>query len=129
MANRMLTNNVDDRHLRSTGIVKIRDAVGQTWTKMQQRACWLAKHAGVSVRGSRHYPFEQAEHRTHLRHAVERGNNMHFGRAGVRETGVHSSSHERTNQAFCASHRIECLLLAAAFQVNGCSVKTRLHGD
>jgi len=29
---------------------------------------------------------------------------MHFGGAGVRETGVHSPRNQRANQTFCAVH-------------------------
>src|SRR5271156_5926558 len=86
---------------------------------MQQRACRFFSHTRVAVRGSRHHTFEKAEHTTHLRHAIERGNEMHFRRAWVRETGVHPSSNQGANETFCAVHIIRSALRAGPLRKSG----------
>src|SRR5271170_3449007 len=119
MVGRMLANKVDDGYLCSARIVQIRDAVSQARAEMEQRAGWLFGHARIAIRGSRYHSFEKAKHTTHLRHAVERGNEMHFRRAWVRETGVHFSSNQRANETFCAVHIIGSALLAGPFRKSG----------
>ena len=64
---------------------------------MQQRACRLFGHARIAVRGSRDHTFEEAEHATHLRYLVERGDDVHFRGAGIRETGVNAPSDQRAD--------------------------------
>jgi hypothetical protein len=84
--------------------VQIRAAVREAWTQMQQRARGLSGHARVAVRGSRHHALEKAEHTTHLRRAIERSNDMHFGSTWVGEAGVNSASDQRANKTFSAVH-------------------------
>ena len=49
---------------------------------MEQRRGGLFGHSRVTIRGSRHHTFEKTEYTTYLRHAIEGGNQMHFGGAG-----------------------------------------------
>ena len=55
-------------------------------------------------RAGRH-AFEEGEHATHLRHRVERGDEVHLGRAGVREHHVDAGRDEAANQRLAADHR------------------------
>ena len=63
-------------------------------------------HARIAVGGTGHHAFEQAEHATHLRFAVKRGNEMHFGRAGVGEADRHIIGQKHVTQDIGAIHEI-----------------------
>src|SRR5271156_1515002 len=86
---------------------------------MHQRTCRFFSHARVSIRSSRHHTLEKAKHTTHLGHAAEGSNEMHFRGAWVRETGFHFSGNQRANETFCAVHIIGSALLAGPFRKSG----------
>ena len=97
MLGRVLANDADDRNLRTTCVMQVRRAICETGTEMKQRACRLLRHACIAICSSRHHTFKKAKHTAHLRPLVQRGDDMHFGGAGIRETGVNASSDQRAD--------------------------------
>ena len=93
----MLADDVYDGNLRPARVVQIRDAVSQARSEMQQCARRFFPHARVAVCRSGDDAFEQSEHATHFGCAVERRDDVHFGRAWIRETGVDPSSNQRAD--------------------------------
>ena len=51
--------------------------------EMEQRCSRLLGHARIAVGSPRRHALEQAEHAAHAVDAIERGDEMHFRRAGV----------------------------------------------
>ncbi len=100
----VLADEVDDRHLGSTGVVEIGEAIGETGAKMQKSACRFFRHPCIAVRSSGHDTFEEAEHATYFQRSVKRCDEMNFRGAGVGEARLNSSCHQRANQTFCAIH-------------------------
>ena len=84
----MITDDVDNRAVCTSGVMQVRQPVRHSWPEMQQSGRRLAGDARVPVRSASHHPFEQTQHRTHLWSAVQRGDEMHFRCAGVGETDV-----------------------------------------
>ena len=60
--------------------------------------------ASVSVCGASHDPFEQTQHAAHAILLVERCDEVHLGRAGIRETHFDSASNECLQQTFRTVH-------------------------
>jgi hypothetical protein len=73
---------------------------------MQESAGWFFGHARIAVRGSGNDTFEETEHASHFRSAVERTNDVDFRSARVCEAGFNSTGHQGTNQTFCAIHLV-----------------------
>src|SRR5580698_8603027 len=97
MTSRMLANHVDDRHLRPTGVVQVRQTVGETGTEMKESASWLFCHARIAVRGTRHHAFEKTKHAAHFRDSVQCCHDVDFRSAGVREASINPSGNQRAN--------------------------------
>ena len=83
-------------------------------------AAGLSGHAPVAVGRAGHDALEQAQHRAHLRHAVERGDEVHLGRAGVREADVDAAGDQRADQGLRAVHHVPLPLSRAARRGSGC---------
>ncbi len=88
MRARVIADNVQDRRAGTAGVVKVGDAVRVARPEVQQRHRGLAGHPAVTVRGAGADALEQPQDRTHARHAIERDDERHFRRAGIRETDV-----------------------------------------
>jgi hypothetical protein len=71
---------------------------------MKQRARWFARHPRVTVGRARNYALEKTKHASHFRSAIERGNDVHFGSAWIRKTGVDPPGHQGAYQAFRSVH-------------------------
>jgi hypothetical protein len=72
---------------------------------MQKRRGQLAGHARIAVGGAGHHSLEQAENAAHPLDAVERGDEMHLGGAGIGEAGVDPAAHQRPHDRLGAVHR------------------------
>src|SRR6266404_5068913 len=105
MGDRMLTNNVDDRHFCSTCVMQVGETVGEPGPQMKERARRLPGHASEAVRRCRYYPFEETKYTAHFRQSIECCDDVHLRCTRVCETGFNSSVDQRANQAFCAVHR------------------------
>jgi hypothetical protein len=79
----MLAHEVDERDFRAPCVVQISETVAEARSQMKQRARWFAGHPRVTVGRARSDTFEKPKHATHFRNAVERGNDVYFGGAGV----------------------------------------------
>ena len=75
---RVIADDVDDRRRRAPRVVQVGEAVGESRAEVQQRDRRLAGHAPVTVRGAGHHALEQAQHRAHAAHRVQRGDEVHF---------------------------------------------------
>jgi hypothetical protein len=84
----VIANDVHHRRVRAHRVVQVRQTVGETGSKVQQRDRGPVEHARVPVGRARHHAFEQAKHATHVTDAVERGDKVHFRRAGVGKADV-----------------------------------------
>jgi hypothetical protein len=102
---RVLADDVDDRRVGLLRVVQVGRRVGEAGTEMEQGAGRLVEHAGVAVGRSRHDAFEQAEDAAHAVDLVQRGDEMHFRRAGIGETDVDLVLDQRPDQTFRTVHR------------------------
>jgi hypothetical protein len=93
----MLADKVDDRNLRSPGVVQISEAIAETGAEMQERACRLFSHARIAVSSSGDYAFEEPKHTANCRFAVQRGNDVNFRSAGVGKASVDGSGGQGAN--------------------------------
>jgi hypothetical protein len=74
----MLTDEVDHRHLRSLGIVEIRQPICESRTQVKQSACRLLRHTRVSVSRSCNHTLEEAENAAHLGDSIKRRDNVYL---------------------------------------------------
>ena len=74
--------------------------------EVQQRRGRPVGHARVAVGRAGGDALEQREHAAHLGHVVERGDEVHLRRAGVREADVDAARDERADQRLGAVHRV-----------------------
>ena len=100
----MVANDVDDRACCPARVVEIRQAVGQARTQMQQGARRPARHSAISVGRAGSDVLLQNQHRPHAGDIVERGDEVHFRRAGIGETDINAIGDERTQQTFSTVH-------------------------
>ena len=97
MMSGVLTDEINDWHVRPARVVQIGESVPETGTEMKQSACRFLSHAGVAVRGSGHNSFEQAQHASHFSDSIKSSNDMDFRRARVCKAGVYPSGQQRAN--------------------------------
>ncbi len=91
----VVADDVDQRRAGTPRVVQIREPVAEPGPEVQERGGRAVGHAPEPVGSTGGHAFEQREHRAHLRHVVERGHEMHLGRAGVGEAGVDAIGDER----------------------------------
>jgi len=84
--------------------MKIGKTVRQAGPKVQKRGHGAIHYAIISVGGAGHDSFKQTQHASHAVDAIQRRNEMHFGRAGIRETDVYTAGDKRSRQALCTIH-------------------------
>ena len=101
----VITDNVDHRRVGAAGIVQIGKGVAQPRPQMEQRRRRFLRHARIAIRRAGADPFKKTENCPHGRHLIDRGDKVHFGRAGVGKTGVYAAVDERLNQAVRAIHK------------------------
>ena len=101
---RLVTDDIDHRRMRAARVVHVGDAVGEARPAMEQRRGGLAGHARVAVGAAGHHDFGHAEDAAHALDLVERGDEMHFRRAGIGETGINAAGEQRAHKAFGAIH-------------------------
>ncbi len=104
MIARLIADHIDDRRTRAAGVVQISQAICQAGRAMQQCARRLFGHPAVAVGGARRHAFEQTQDAVHSRHAVERGDEMHLARPGIRETRCDVRREQSADQSFSAVH-------------------------
>ena len=85
---RVITDDVDHRHLALARVMQIGQAIAQSAAQVQQRGRRLVGHARIAVGRTGGHTLEQGQHRTHARLAVEGGNEVHLAGAGVGETDL-----------------------------------------
>ena len=100
----VVADDVHDRRVRAPGVVQVGEAVAEAGAEVQQRRRRAVRHARVAVGRAGDDALEQAEHRPHPRLAVERGDEVHLGRAGVGEAHVDVVVDERAQQGLGAVH-------------------------
>src|SRR5215469_17793682 len=71
---------------------------------MQERARRLLGNPAIAVRHSRHGALEEAKHRAHAVHFVERCNEVHLRCAGICEADFDAASDQRANETLRAVH-------------------------
>ncbi len=103
---RVVADDVDERRARPAGVVQVGEPVAEAGPEVQQRRRRLAGHAPVPVGGAGDDAFEQAEHAAHLGDRVERGDEVHLGRARVREAHVDAAVDERADQRLRSVHGV-----------------------
>ena len=98
MVGRVIPDDVHDRGRRAPGVVQIGEAIGQPRTQMQQGRGGLAGDAAIAVRRAGGDAFEQTQHRAHGRGGIERGDKMHFRRAGIGEADFDAAIDQRLSR-------------------------------
>ena len=78
-------------------------AIREAGAEMEQDERRPIGHAAIAVRSPRAHAFEKPEHRAYP-DGVERRDEVHLGRAGVREAELNARPLERANQRLGAIH-------------------------
>ena len=94
----MFPDNINDRSIRLTRIVKISQPISETRAQMEQRCCWAIKHAPISVSGPSDDALKQTQDTSHAIYLVECSAKVHLRRPGVRETHVNVAGQQATHQ-------------------------------
>ena len=71
---------------------------------MQQGAGRFSSHSRVTVRRRCDHSFKQSQHAADLLLPIESGNQVHFGRAGIREADLHPSCNQRFDETLRSVH-------------------------
>ncbi len=100
----MVADHVHHRRAGSPRVVQVGQPVPQTRSEVQQGGRGTPCHSGVPVSCARRHALEEAEHRPHGRHIVERGHEMHFGGAGIGEADVDTRADESREHGTGAVH-------------------------
>ena len=100
----VVADDVDHRRVGPAGVVQVGQAVAEAGAEVQQHRGRAAGHAGVAVGRAGGDALEQGEHAAHLRHVVERGDEVHLRGAGVHEADVDPGVDEGADQGLCAVH-------------------------
>jgi hypothetical protein len=90
----VVADDIHHRGVCAPGVVQIRQPVGQSRTQVQQGGGGPAGDPGVTVGRTGGHPFEQAQHRAHLRAVIQCRNEMHLRGAGVGEAHRHPARQE-----------------------------------
>ena len=85
-------------------VVQVGEAVAEAGPEMEQRRGRLVGHAGIAVRGAGRAALEQAQDAAHAVDAVERGHEMHLGRAGIGEGDLDAARDQGAHEALGAVH-------------------------
>ena len=83
----MITDDVDHRRPGALGIVDVGAAIQEARAEVQQRHGRAAGDTGMTIGGAGGDAFKEAEHRVDAWLVIERGDEMHFGGAGISEAG------------------------------------------
>ena len=102
---RVVADDVDDRRARLVGVVEVRERVAQAGAEVQQRRGRDPGHPAVAVGRAGGDALEQREHRPHLRHPVQRRDQVHLRGARVGEARLHPAGRERPQHALGSRHR------------------------
>src|SRR6267142_1280828 len=97
--------DVDDARAGLARVVKVGEPVAEPGTQVQQGGGRPVGHAPVAVGGAGHHALEEAEHTADAVHLVQRGHEVHLGRARIREADLDSARHQRSRQTLRTVHR------------------------
>ena len=112
MGDRMFADNIHHARACLFRVVQVRQPVGEPWPKVQQGAGGLAGHTVVPIRRPRRHALLQDKDRPHAGHVIQRGNKVHFRRAGIGETGIKPTIEQRLHKAIGPVHLV-CIVLVA----------------
>ena len=101
---RMFADDIDYRHPRASGIVKIRQGIRQSRSQVQQRRRRFVGHTCIAIGSARDHAFEQAEYAAHACDPIDSRDELHLGSARVHETDFDPAMHQGVQQAFSAIH-------------------------
>ena len=100
----VIADHVDDAGAALPRVMQVGPAVRETGAEVQKRARDIAAHPGIAVGGPGHAALEEAENAAHVRMRVQRGDEVHLGRAGIGETDGHTGCKHRFDKRFGAVH-------------------------
>ena len=119
---RVVADDVHDRGEGTARVVQARQGVAEPWAEMEEGGGWFLGDPAVAVGGAGDDAFEQPEHSTHLWNLVERRDEVHLGRAGIREANVDAGTDKTADQGLRTVHRFSILV-----SVTGRSGKQLTH--
>ena len=100
----VIADHVDDRAAGLAGIVEVGKPVAQARAEVQQGNRRLVRHPAITIGRAGHHAFEQPQDRAHPVLPVNRGNQLHFRRAGVGETDLHAAGMQGLDKGFRTIH-------------------------
>src|SRR4051795_6196279 len=98
------TDEVDDGRARTSSVVEIGQAVGQTWPEMEKGGGGFRRHAPVAVCSAGCYALVQAKDGAQTCLLVEARDEMNLGCTRVGEADLDIGVRERPNDALGAVH-------------------------
>ena len=84
------------------GVVQIGKPVGQTRSEVQKCGGRFARHAGIAISSTSRDPLKQAKVVGHTRRPGQGCHQVHFGGAGIGETGIDAIFQKDPYQGFGA---------------------------
>jgi len=100
----VIADDINHRRVRLACVVQIGEPVAEPRAEMQKRRSRLVFHAPVAVGGAGDHALEQPQHAAHPGHAIQSGDEVHLGGAGVGEAHLDPGVDQGSNQAFSAVH-------------------------
>ena len=79
----MVAHDVDQRYMRTPGVVQIGHAVGKPRSHVEQSQCRFVAHPGITIRGAADHTFKQAQYRVHALIVTNCRNQLHFRGAWI----------------------------------------------
>ena len=95
---RMIAHHVENGRSGALRVVQVGHAVGKARAQVQQVERGLVGHAAIAIGSARHHALKETQHRADARLLVERGHQLHLGRARIGKAGVYAVCDQGINQ-------------------------------
>ena len=95
----MIPDQIDDGRTGAPGVMEVGEPVTDASAQVKKRQRRFVGHACIAIRCTGHDPFEQPQDRAHVGLAVDCGDQLHLGRAGIGETHFDPRRGERADKS------------------------------
>ena len=104
---RVIAHDVDHRDPGAARVVEVRQPVAEPRSQVKQGRGGRVRHPRVAIGSPGRDALEQGQNRPHLRHRIQRGDDVDLRRTWVREARVDACGDERADQCLRAiGHRL-----------------------
>jgi hypothetical protein len=100
----VIADHIDHGRSGAAGVVQIGQAVTQPRAQVQQGHRGLVGHPAIAIGRARHHAFEQTQDGAHPVLAIDRRDQLHFGRARIGEAHFHPAIGQCFDKGFGPVH-------------------------